>query len=209
MYHPVEENWLVELHEFVEIYSAETEAVSLAGWRLAGGIAFDFPAGSSIAPGEYLVIAKDRQQLLTVTAYGLSPGSVLGNYARALDNGGEKVALVGAQGQGIDSLTYQDRFPWPESADALGADEEWLAPALLPLSKHRYRGVSLERVSFDIPAGLIYNWAPSPVDGPTPGRANSSARAVPLPIVTGLAAVPFGSPGPLIRRTDQVQIRAR
>jgi hypothetical protein len=209
MYHPVDENALEDLHEFVEIYNAESQTVSLAGWRLAGGIGFEFPAGSSIAPGGYLVIAKDRQRLLAVTAYGLSPASVLGDYDRTLDNGGEKVALIGAQGQGIDSMSYQDEFPWPEAADALGADEEWLAPALLPLSKHQYRGVSLERVSFDFPAGLLYNWAPSPVDGATPGRANSAARSVPLPVVVSLAAVPAGGPGPLIRRTDQVQIRAR
>ena len=34
-----------------------------------------------------------------------------------------------------------------------------------------------------VPSGEIANWAPSPVDGATPGAENASARAVPLPVV--------------------------
>ncbi len=209
MYHPVKEQSLEDDHEFIEIHNAEAGTVSLAGWRIAGGTDFTFPAGAEIAGGGYRVIAKDRAALASVASYGLSAGQLLGNYARSLDNGGEKVALIGAEGQGIESVTYDDEFPWPVGADALGADEEWLPAALRPITKHRYRGVSLERVSFDLPGGLVYNWAPSPVDGATPGRPNASARAVPLPIVVGLAAVPAAGPGPLIRSGDAVQVRAR
>src|SRR5438093_7487832 len=168
MYHPVLEEALEDYHEFVEVFNAGKEAVSLGGWRLAGGIDYTFPAGAAIAPGEYKVVAKDRSKLAAVAAYSLREEDLFGNYERTLDNGGDKVALIGADGQGIDSVSYGDTAPWPAGPDALGAADSWLSEDLLPLEKHRYLGYSLERVSFDFPSGEIANWAPSPLDGATP-----------------------------------------
>jgi hypothetical protein len=123
-----------------------------------------------------------------VPGYGLDENSeLLGDFQGTLDNGGDKVALIGADGQGVDSMSYDDDAPWPAGADALGAQEEWLADELLPLEQHRYRGISLERVSFDVPSGELANWAPSPVDGATPGKPNASARERPLPVVAETA----------------------
>ena len=146
---------------------------------------------------------------MLVAEYGLDPAIVHGDYARTLDNGGEKVALLASEGQGIDSVTYNDDFPWPLGADALGADDEFLRASLLPLSAHRYRGISLERVSFGSPSSLVANWAPSPLDGATPGSANASARAVPLPIVEDLLVQAASGASGLIRAADQVRIQAR
>ena len=87
------------------------------------------------------------------------------------------MALLDAAGTTVDSLRYDDRFPWPVAADALGAGETWLPPALLPLEAHRHRGVSLARVSYDLPtAEVARTGSPPPVDGPTPGRAQSRHR---------------------------------
>src|SRR5262245_10237852 len=57
MYHPVLENAAEDNHEFVELYNRSPAAVSLAGWKLAGNISFTFPPGTSIGPGQYLVVA--------------------------------------------------------------------------------------------------------------------------------------------------------
>ena len=56
-----------------------------------------------------------------------------------------------------DSVTYDDEFPWPIGADALGAGDDWLGLLPTPISTapHQYRGRSLERVSFDVPASDI------------------------------------------------------
>jgi PKD repeat protein len=210
MYHPVLDNdpSLEELHEFIEIHNAESSAVPLDNWRLAGAVDYVFPAGSSIAAGAYAVIAKDKVKLAAVASYGLSVGSIFGNYFRTLDNGGEKIALIDAGGHGVDSVTYNDDFPWPIGADALGAEDEFLRSSLLPLTNHLYKGYSLERVSFDIPSSDVSNWAPSPLDGATPGRANASARATPLPIVIDQSAQPAAGTDPLIRSSQQVLIQA-
>jgi hypothetical protein len=209
MYHPVLEQAFEDEHEFIEIANDTGAAISIAGWRLAGAIDYTFPPGATLADGAFAVIARNRTALAAVASYGLVAGSIFGDYARTLDNGGEKVALIGADGQGIDSVTYDDDFPWPIGADALGADEEWLRPALLPLTNHRYRGISLERVSIDVSSGEIANWAPSPIDGATPGRANASTRPSPLPIVADLLVQPSSGGGSLIRSSNQVLIQAR
>ena len=209
LYHPVQEDSLEDVHEFVEIHSEEAQVISTEGWRLSGGIDFHFPKGSTIQPGAYLVIAKDPARLAAVTEYGLEAASLLGPYDRTLDNGGDKVALVGVDGQGIDSLDYDDDAPWPAGADALGAQDDWLAPELLPLEKHRYRGISLERVSFAVPSGEIANWVPSPLDGATPGKANSLARPEPLPVVYDTEVHAQGSAEKLIRADQPVLIQVR
>ncbi len=209
MYHAAEENSIEDEHEFIEIHNAEPQDVVLTGWRIAGGTDFAFSAGTTIAAGAYRVVARNPQRLAAVASYGLTAGQLLGGYTRTLDNGGEKIVLIGADGQGVDSMSYDDDFPWPEGADALGADEEWLSPTLLPLSQHRYRGISLERVSFDEAGGEVHNWAPSPLDGATPGKANANAKPVPPAIVADLVAVPATGTGTLIRSNQQAQVRAR
>ena len=43
--------------EFIEFTNRGTEVVDLTGWRVAGGVAYSFPHGVMLAPGEQLVIA--------------------------------------------------------------------------------------------------------------------------------------------------------
>ena len=59
MYHPVEHasfdtngqpvlDLSADLHEFIELHNTNTVNVALAGWRLSGGIDFEFPAGAIV-----------------------------------------------------------------------------------------------------------------------------------------------------------------
>ena len=210
MYHPVLEEAFEDFHEFVEIHNAGAQSVSLAGWRLAGGIDFEFPEGASIPGDGYKVVAKSKDRLLDLDAYGLDASDVFGDYARTLDNGGEKVALIGSSGQGVDSMSYDDDAPWPIGADALGAGRSWLDPSLLPLEDHQYLGRSLERVSFSVASNEVANWVASPLDGATPAAENVGARATPLPVVDDILVLPddaTSSDDP-IRSSDEVQIQA-
>jgi hypothetical protein len=206
MYHPVLEEDYEDQHEFIELFNRADFAVDLTGWKLAGEVSYTFPAGSRIPAGGFVTVAKNRVALAAVTAYALDVGSVQGNYTGQLDNSGALVALLDAAGAMVDSFRYDDRFPWPVAADALGAGETWLAPALLPLEPHRHRGVSLARVSYDIATAEVSNWVPSTVDGATPGRRNPLSGTPPT-IVQTLSAAPVSGTA-LIRRTDEVLIRA-
>ncbi len=192
-YHPVLEDDYAERHEFVEIYNAGDGKVDLSGWRLAGEtVSYEFPAGTSIAAGEYRVIAKDRERLAPV--WQLDPAALLGDYDGELDNGKDTLWLLDAGGAQMDQLVYDDDAPWPVGADALGASDEWLDPALLPLDKHRYKGISLERIDFSLPTSDPAAWAPSPLDGSTPGAASLAAAVAAPAIVLDRERTP-GVPG--------------
>ncbi len=205
MYHPVREDDFDDNHEFIEIASAAELAVDLSGWRLVG-LRYTFPEGSAIAPGELIVLAKNPARLLELEDYDLDPSVVFGPYAGSLDNGGERLALVTADGRGVDAVRYDDGFPWPDAADALGAEAGWLDEALLPLNAHQFRGVSLERVSFDVAANEVANWEPSPVDAPTPGRINTRLGSELRPIVTSIDVEPSASASSDIFAADDVRV---
>ncbi|HRC56544.1 MAG TPA: lamin tail domain-containing protein, partial [Kofleriaceae bacterium] len=117
-YHPALEDDYEDRHEFVEIYNDGSSKVDLSGWKLVGStVSFEFPDGSSIAPGEYRVIAKNRDRLAQVWA--LEASTLLGDYTGELDNGKETLWLLDGDGAEIDKLTYDDDAPWPVAADAL------------------------------------------------------------------------------------------
>jgi hypothetical protein len=201
MYHPVLENDDVENHEFIELYNRTASAVSLAGWTLGGEVTFVFPPGASIGPHAYLAVARNRQAL--ATAYGLDAATLAGDYGGQLSNGGGQLLLRDQGGSLADAVRYDDAFPWPIGADALGAGATWLPPALLPLERHQGKGRSLERYDLDAPPDVA-NWAPSPIDGATPGAPNTVSGSPPA-IVTSIEATASGA---LIRAQDPVTIKA-
>ena len=219
MYHPVLANSDDNNHEFVELHNAGSETVSLAGWKLEGEIQFEFPAGASLMPGQYLVVARNRTMLLALPAYDLSAiaGRVLGDFAGALDDGGGQLALVDSAGKLVEQLRYDDEPPWPLAADGFGAGDgwfeetEWFA-ATDPrrnFTAHRYLGHSLERVSPSAPATQASSWVPSPLDGATPGRGSSVVETPPA-VVEQLSATAENNPqGQVIRASDKVRVRAR
>ena len=45
--------------EFIELYNQSGAAVNLEGWAFTDGISYDFPAGTTLAAGAWLVLAKD------------------------------------------------------------------------------------------------------------------------------------------------------
>lgn len=209
MYHPVLEDAYEDWHEFVEIHNPQDRAVPLAGWSLAGEIDYEFPAGSEIPAGGYVVVAKSREALLGMPEYQLDPALVFGDYVGSLDNGGGSVILRAPDQRVMDAMEYDDGGAWPEAADALGAGDEWLRSDLLPLEQHRYRGYSLERVSFAVESDEIANWDVSPLDQPSPGQPNHAAREAPKAIVLSASVGPRASEEPLIRAADEALVRVR
>jgi hypothetical protein len=190
MYHPVLEG-AADDHEFVEIHNAGPGRVDLAGWKLHvdGKERYTFAAGTTIAPGQYRVVARNREALASLPTYRLRPEEILGDYRGELDNEGGELALLDAGGRTVDAIAYDDAWPWPVGADALGAGEGWLPPEQLPLESHRGMGRSLERRSFEVSGREARNWEASPLDGATPGRRNSVAGPPPA-VVIALTATP-------------------
>ena len=106
--------------EFVELFNAGVDTVSLAGWRLGDDDEhpdnmFRFPSGASLPPAGYLVLFGG----------GASPGSSLwyaanGRIGNGLANGGDRVILLSAFGDTVDSMFHADWgndqsvVRWPE-----------------------------------------------------------------------------------------------
>ncbi len=135
MYHPISgEN----RDEYLELLNTGATAVNLAGWRLAGGIAFEFPADASIAAGGYLVIGRDVEHLRDSYSQLTSANSV-GNYSGTLGNGGDSIQLLRPEGVGadgnealfveVDQVTYVDGGDWGRWSDGGGSSLELRDPS--------------------------------------------------------------------------------
>lgn len=89
MYSPISED---SNDEFVEIYNKGTSANDLSGWKFTDGIDFTFPPNTIVAPDGYLVVAKNKTNLLAHYP-NLNNANTVGDYAGTLKNGGERLAL--------------------------------------------------------------------------------------------------------------------
>jgi hypothetical protein len=116
----------------------------------------------------HMVVAKSPANLLAVTAYGLSQDIVLGPWTGSLSNEGETIRLRNSAREVVEEVTYAPAFPWPGSANALGAGPDWTGLSELD---YQYRGRSLERVGFAVSSSDPANWLASPIPG-NPSRAH-------------------------------------
>ena len=145
--------------EFIEIRNiSDAATLDLTGVRLTGGVEFDFSTGDvkSLAPGGVVLVVRDVAAFRSVYGDALD-GLIAGSFANgtALSNGGETIKLDDPSNGTIVEFDYDDRAPWPESADG--------------------KGSSLELVNFasrpdpDDPA----NWVASSTANGTPGAGAS------------------------------------
>ena len=85
---------------------------------------FEFAAGTTLAPGQYLVIAQDVTDFMQ-----RHPGiRVVGEFSGRLSDSDERILLLDARGNLADEVHYYDGGRWPESADAGGSSLELRDP---------------------------------------------------------------------------------
>ncbi|HSH17692.1 MAG TPA: lamin tail domain-containing protein, partial [Verrucomicrobiae bacterium] len=153
--------------EWVELHNPDAQAVNLAGWKLTGGIEFNFPASTTIPANGFLVLSKDAK--LFGEFYDVP---VAGEFKKSLSNGGDTLELVDAAGAAVDRVVFEDSDPWPTEADGHSA--------------------SLERITPGIAGDRADNWSASPLPedeaqpAGTPGQANASFFANFPPVIRDL-----------------------
>ena len=109
---------------WVELFNRSSNVVNLAGWRLDEGIDYRFASGKTIAPGGYLVVAKDPAHLLA-----LHPGlEVVGPFTNKLSKSGDLIVLKDPNNNPANSVRYFDGGRWPEAADSGGSSLELRDP---------------------------------------------------------------------------------
>jgi hypothetical protein len=116
-YHPLDEGTVSgDEYEFIELKNAGEAVLSLDDVAFTQGIQFAIPAGTTIAPGKFLVVASNAAAFQE--RYGFVP---LGSYAGKLNNSGERITLTDAPAHAaIFSVEYLDKSPWPAAIDAVG-----------------------------------------------------------------------------------------
>lgn len=139
MYHPISES---NNDEYIEIFNRGTNAISLANWRVRGGIDFNFPSNATIAAGGYVVVAENLTNLLAKYS-NLTAANTFGNYSGSLANGGERVALqmpvfavfnttngpvTNLVHTTINEVIYRDGGRWGQYSDGGGSSLELIDP---------------------------------------------------------------------------------
>ncbi len=112
--------------EWVELHNPTAAAVDISGWELYRAVDYEFPDGTSIPAGGYLVVPKDLSDFTakfpTVTA--------VGGYSGSLSNRRERLILRDTFNNPVDEVAYFDGKPWPSSADGGGSSIELRHPEI-------------------------------------------------------------------------------
>jgi len=158
MYHPPSVGAVdSDEFEFIELKNAGSNTLNLTGLRFTG-INFVFPNGTTLAPGEFFVLARNAAQF--AAKY---PGVALGGvYSGRLDNGGETITLSHPLGARVLSVNYDDLAPWPVTPDDFGFSLVPVQPNVNP--------------DPDNPA----NWRASTFPGGSPGADDPIASVPPV-----------------------------
>lgn len=164
--------------EFIELYNPGDARIDLSGYLFDVGVTFTFPSGIWIEPRSFVVVAKS----LSTRYWSNVSFRMTGPYEGFLADGGERITLKRPDGKTVESFKYNDKPLWPLGADGYG--------------------MSLERISWNLPPDDPHSWRSSLKSGGTPGVKNSVDGIPPYPLINEYA---FNPPHP--KSTDDVQVQ--
>ena len=158
--------------EFIEIVNLGAAAVDVGGWCLDDGVEFCFAGGTSLAPQDPFVVARDATEFEAV--HGSTPDGI---YDGKLSNSGESVRLVDDALALVTQVIWGTNNPWPVTPDGDGPSLELIA-------------VGGQNTS---PA----NWAASSATNGTPGTIPSLSGQSPPLVVSHTAPSPAAAGVPI------------
>ncbi|MEM7383898.1 MAG: lamin tail domain-containing protein, partial [Verrucomicrobiota bacterium] len=147
--------------EYIELYNAGETTADLSGWYFSSGISYLFAEGSSLEPGEFLILAEN------VKEYDRKFGSIFVGGIKGFDqwssgglsNGGDDLVLRNADREIMDRVDYGVGFPWPTGSR--GGDAELEEP----------EGLSMELLHPSLDNDLGGSWRVAEKN--SPGKINS------------------------------------
>ncbi len=122
--------------EFIELVNFSTGVIDLTNVHFTEGITYQFVDGTLLTAGQRIVVTGAQ-------------------FTGKLDNNGEYLALLAANGDSIQRFRYNDSAPWPSDTDG--------------------QGYSLVNVHPGSDPTLTSNWRASTVLGGTPGTTDRVA----------------------------------
>ena len=99
--------------DWTEIYNRQNDPVDLSGWKLKDSNPeneYVLPRGTVIPANGYLVLCEDISSFVSEFSYLIH---YRGNTGFGLKNDDELIMLLNANNELIDSVHYNDSFPWP------------------------------------------------------------------------------------------------
>lgn len=112
MYNPPESG--TDIYEYIELYNNLDVEFDMTGYKMQG-VEYVFN-GEIIPANGYLVLAVNKAELDAL--FGTNSIQVT---AGALNNSGETLAVLDAQDNVIDEVTYSRDAPWPSESMETGA----------------------------------------------------------------------------------------
>lgn len=110
--------------QWIELFNRGSQDVDLSGWNFTDGVAFEFPSGTILKAGEYLVVARDSPSLTA----RYPDIDIAGEWSGSLSRKGERIRLVDANKNPADEVRFSDGGRWPGRADAAGSSLELRDP---------------------------------------------------------------------------------
>lgn len=112
--------------EWIELYNKSASPVVLTGWKLRGGVSYDFIAGTTIPAFGYLVVSNNAPALLAKF-----PGiTVVGPLGGSLSNSDDLITLEDANDNAVDEVRYFEGGRWDARADGGGGSLELRNPGM-------------------------------------------------------------------------------
>lgn len=118
--------------EYLEVFNSGSTAVSLANWRIQGGVDYNFPAGTTLGPAQAMAVLSfnplnplnTEKVMLFEKTYGVTVNAqFLGGYSGSLSNTGERLSLHMVDDPPLedprviphplhDEVRYDSNTPW-------------------------------------------------------------------------------------------------
>ena len=127
-----------EENEFIELTNISNQIIELAGVKFIKGIRYEFKDDAKLKPMEKIVLSPEL-------------------YEGQLNNGGERITLIDALGEVIESFKYDDNKSWFDSPDGEG-------PSLVRISPKSVLNPNLST-----------SWRPSSDNGGNPGTSDNTS----------------------------------
>ena len=113
--------------EFIELRNIGATALDLSGVRFTKGIEYTFAAGTTLAPGAYIVVCADRAAF--TAQYGALPTLAPGVFTGTLDNADDTLSLQPPVPWDVNILSFTYSGSWYADTD-LGHSLVVAAPAV-------------------------------------------------------------------------------
>jgi len=172
--------------EFIELYNNDAAPVDLTGWHLTKGISYEFPAGTIMNPGDYLVICADPT--VCQSEFGIT--GVLGPYSGGLSGKGDEIILRDNFFKIHDKVDYEGWKEWPNVRYNDYTTQLYDAATATYYDEKTKVSTSIQKINPELPGKHAGSWS---ADIPTPDAQNSNiykANWADIPVVKSISKSP-------------------